>query len=102
LLDDDEGLRLGSASRLVVAREGEEDDEPGEDREPGREHAEDARGPVAVREVAAVRSSTSDEQDRRDRSDDGQEDDEAPSARFTAAELYARRAPSASRRMLAP
>ena len=46
LLHDDLRLRLGAAARLVVAREGEEDDEAEQHGEPGGEDAEDAgRGP---------------------------------------------------------
>ena len=78
LLHHRQRLALGAASRLVVAREGEEDDEPGEDREPGRQHAEDARGTVAVREVTAFRRPPANEQQRADRDrDGGHEDHEA-------------------------
>src|SRR5215217_3291758 len=38
LLDHRERLGLATAARLVVAREREEDDEPGENRESAREH----------------------------------------------------------------
>ena len=40
LLDGRERLSLPAAARLVVGREGEEDDEAGEDGEAAREHAE--------------------------------------------------------------
>ena len=42
LLSDDLRFRLASASRRVEALEGEEDDEPQQHGEPGREHAEHA------------------------------------------------------------
>ena len=61
LLDDGQRLSLAAGPRLVVAREGQEHDEAGEDREPGREHAEDARRAVAVREVAPLRRAAADE-----------------------------------------
>ena len=56
LLPDDLRLRLGAASRRVEALEGEEDDEPEQHGEPGREDAEDSGGAVAVLEVAPRRA----------------------------------------------
>ena len=62
LLGDDRGLGLGAGARRVVAREREEHDEAEQHREPGGQHAEHARRPVAVVEVAAVRCLATDEQ----------------------------------------
>ncbi len=75
LLPDDLRLRLGAASRGVEALERQEDDEPEEHGEPGREDAEDSGGAVTVLEVASRRRPAPNEQhrrdrDRRDRSDD--------------------------------
>jgi hypothetical protein len=53
LLHDDQRLLLGAASRLVVTVEREEDDEPEQNREPGREHTEDPGRAVAVLKEAA-------------------------------------------------
>ena len=61
LLHEDQGFLLGSGARLVVAREGEKDDEAEQHREPGREHSEDACRAIAVLEVAAFGSSTAHE-----------------------------------------
>ena len=77
LLRHDLRLRLGAATRGVEALEREEDDEPEEHGEPGREHAEDAGGAVAVLEVASRRSSAANEQHRRDRKRRDDHDDEA-------------------------
>ena len=66
LLCHDDRLGLGAAARHVVVREREEDDEAEEDGEAGGEHAEDARGPVAVVEVATRRRPTPHEQHQRD------------------------------------
>ena len=66
LLNDEERFLLCAATRRVVALEGEEDDEAEHDREARREHAEDARGAVAVLEVASLRSTSPDEQHRAD------------------------------------
>ena len=52
LLREHQRRLLRPRSRLVVALEGEEDDEP-EHREACRQHAEDSRGSVAVGEAAA-------------------------------------------------
>src|SRR3954447_9857442 len=54
LLDNGKRLRLSPAPRIVVAREGEEDDESSEDRETAGQYAENPRGPISVREVAAL------------------------------------------------
>jgi hypothetical protein len=54
LLDDHEGLRLSAGPGLVVAREGEEDDEAEQDRESRGEDAEDAGRAIAVGETAAL------------------------------------------------
>ena len=62
-----ERLGVGAALGLVVAREGEDDDQTEQDREARREHAEDARGPVTVGEVAAFRRASPHEQHHRDR-----------------------------------
>ena len=78
LLDDGERLRFRAAARLVIGREGEEDHEAGEDREAGREHAEYARGPIAVGEVAAFRRPAPDQQQRGDRHHDGDREDQDP------------------------
>ena len=61
-----ERLGVGAALGLVVAREGEDDDQAEQDREARREHAEDARGPVAVGEVAAFGRASPHEQHYRD------------------------------------
>ena len=74
LLDDEESLRFGTGPGLIVRREREEDHEAGEDREPRREHAEDAGRPVTVREEA-FGGSTAHEENRRDRQRIGDEDD---------------------------
>ena len=76
LLHDRERLGLGAAPRLVVAREGEEDDEPREDREPGREDAEHPGRAVAVGEVAPLRRPPPDEEDRADGDRNGGDEDE--------------------------
>ena len=79
LLRDDEGLRLGAGARLVVAREGEEDDEPEQYGEPGRQDAEDAGRAVPVREVASLGRPPADEQHHSDRERrDSGGDEEAP------------------------
>ena len=67
LLRDHERLGLGPAARLVVAREREEDDEPEQDGEAGREDPEDTRGAVTVGEVAPLGRAAAHEQHRRDR-----------------------------------
>ena len=77
LLDDRGRLCFGPRARLVVAREGQEDDEAEQDGEPGRQHPEHARGPIAVREVAALRRAATHQEhggDREGRHHDG--DDE--------------------------
>ena len=72
------GFLLSTRTGVVVAGEGEEDEEPDEDREPGREHTEDARGAVPVVEVTAVRGATTNEQHRRDRDARGDDDHAEP------------------------
>jgi hypothetical protein len=79
LLGHRQGLGLGAAAGLVVAGECQEDDEPEQDREPGGQHPEHARGAVAVLEDAAGRGVAADEQqgahaepDRRTDDDDAQ------------------------------
>ncbi len=76
LLHDEESLRLGPTPGLVVAREGQEDNQSKQDGEAGGEHAEDACRPVAVVEEAPVRSSASNEQQNRDCDSDGDPDDQ--------------------------
>ncbi len=76
LLCHDEGLGLGAAPGSVVALEGQEHDEPEQDREPRREHAEHPCGSVAVVEVAAVGRTASDEQEHADRDPRRGHDDE--------------------------
>ena len=65
LLREHQRLLLGPRSRLVVALEGEEDDEAEQHGESGREHAEDSRGAVAVGEAAALGRTAPHEQHRR-------------------------------------
>src|SRR4051795_11292999 len=82
LLDDEARLRLGAGARLVVAREGEEDDEPEQHGESGCDDPEDARRPVPVLEHAAGGRSAPHEQQRpgrkpRDEDDDQRGPDEA-------------------------
>ena len=67
LLGDHERLGLRSGPRLVVTREGEEDDEPEQHGEPGREDPEDTRGAVTVGEVAPLGCAPAHEQHHRDR-----------------------------------
>src|SRR5262245_3023113 len=67
LLRDRDRLGVGTRQRLVVAREGEEDDEPGEDREARGEHAEHAGRAVSVREEAPLGRTSAHEQDCDDR-----------------------------------
>ena len=78
LLHEHERLRLGARARLVVAREGEEDDEAEQDGEARREDAEHAGRAVAVREVAALGRAAADEQHRGDRDARHGRDDEEP------------------------
>ncbi len=54
LLDEDQRLLLGAASRLVVALEGEKDDEPEQHREPGRQHSENPGRAIPIREEAVL------------------------------------------------
>ena len=75
LLRDEERLGLGTVSRLVVRREREEDHESREDGEAGGQHAENARCPVAIGEVAPFRSAAADEQHDRDRDGDREHQD---------------------------
>ena len=82
LLDEHERFRLRPRSRLVVALEGEEDDETEQHRESGRQHAEDSRGPVAVGEAAALGSAPPHEQHRGDRERDCHDDDDRRPTRF--------------------
>jgi hypothetical protein len=84
LLYDGERLSFRASARLVVSREGQEDDEAGKDREGAREHAEHPGRAVAVLEVAAVWRPAPDEQHRRDRCAVGDEkDDDAPEKAHT-------------------
>ena len=78
LLDEDQRLLLGARPRLVIAREGEEDDEAQEHREARRQHAEDPRRAIAVGEVAALGRPAADEQQGGDRRPGGEGDDEKP------------------------
>ena len=82
LLAQRQRLGLRAAARLVVAGEGQKDDQAEEDGEPGGQHAEDAGGAVAVLEDAARRRSAPDEQERcdgdaRDKRDDRDRQDDA-------------------------
>jgi hypothetical protein len=65
---------VGAAARGVVALEGQEDDEPRQQREAGGEDAEHPGSAVAVREIAPVRRAASYEEHRRDR--DGRDGDD--------------------------
>ena len=76
LLHEDERLGLRSRPGLVVALEGQEDDEAEQDGEAGGEDAEDAGCPIAVREVAALRRAAAHEEHRRDGDPGRQGDDE--------------------------
>ena len=67
LLDDDKGFALSPVARLIVGREGEEDDEAREDRIAGGQHSEDACGPVPVLKVAPFGCASTDEEHARDR-----------------------------------
>ena len=79
LLHDGERFGFPAAARLVVGREGQEDDEAGEDRKPTGEHAEHPRRAIAILEAASLRRAAPDQQHRRDRHRvDGNEDDDAP------------------------
>ena len=99
LLPHDQRLLLGARPRLVVALEGEEDDEPEQHREPGGEHAEDARGAVAVGEAAALGRAPAHEQHRRHREGGDRDDDERrPDEVHRAAIASARAAPCSARR----
>ena len=71
-----ERLGLGAAPRIVVLREREEDDEPQEEREPGRQDAEDPRCSVAVLEAAAVGGTPAHQQHRGDHDRRHPEDDQ--------------------------
>jgi len=62
LLDHGQRFALGPRLGLVVAGEGEEDDEPEQEREPGGEHPEHPGGAVAVAEVATLRGAPADQQ----------------------------------------
>ena len=76
LLHHRQRLGFSAGPRLVVAREREEDDETGEDRESRRQHAEDPGRTVTVREVAALGRSATNEQHRRNGDADGCDEDE--------------------------
>jgi hypothetical protein len=67
LLRDGQRLGRGAGAGVVVARERQHDDEAQQDGEAGRQDAEDARGAIAVVEVAPLRSVPADQQDRADR-----------------------------------
>ena len=91
LLDDGQRLRLAARPRLIVRREGQEDDEAREDREAAGQDAEHAGGAVAVGEVAALRRPPPDEEHRRDsRGVDGDDDDDGPQEAHGARATYAR------------
>ena len=76
LLRHEASLRLRPAPGLVVALEGEDDDQPEQDREAGGDHAEHPGRPVAVGEVAAFRSAAADEQHRGHRDARGADGDQ--------------------------
>jgi hypothetical protein len=65
-----------SASARLAARAASILDEPEQDGEPGRQHAEHPRGAVAVVDVAAVRRVSPHQQHRRDRHSGHSDDDE--------------------------
>ena len=72
-------VRIPAAAGLVVAGEGQEDDEPQQDREAGGQHPEHARGAVAVLEDAAGRGVAADEQQGAHCEPHGRtDDDDAP------------------------
>ena len=77
LLRHDARLGLGAAAGGIEALEREEDHEPDQDGEAGRQNAEHARGSVAVLEVAALGGAPPDEQHGGDRDGRDTEDDEA-------------------------
>jgi hypothetical protein len=64
LLNEHKRFGFGAAPRVVVLRAHEEDDEPKEERESGRRHAEHPRRTVTVLEAAPLRCPPTDEQHR--------------------------------------
>jgi hypothetical protein len=61
---------------LVIAAEGEEDDQAEQNGEARRDDAEDTRGAVAIGEIAALGRTPADEQNRPDRDAGRGQDDE--------------------------
>src|SRR6476660_10354247 len=77
LLHDGPCLCFGAAARRVETLEGEEDDESDQHGEASGKDAEDPGRAIAILEVAALRSTSTDEQHCRDRDCSDAEDDEA-------------------------